>query len=72
MKLPNAGKVIVERRKIVDCLLNPAYRHGAGKVGYFFAFMIAGSCYLILLGVAHLLMPKMTPLGENLKPVKPA
>ena len=36
MKLPNAGKVIVERRKIVDYLLNPAHRYGAGKAGYFF------------------------------------
>ena len=41
----------------------------SGPSGYFFAFMIAGSCYLILLGVAHLLMPKMTPLDENLRHV---
>jgi ACS family hexuronate transporter-like MFS transporter len=41
----------------------------SGPGGYFFAFMIAGSCYLLLLGVAHVLMPKMTPLDENLKPV---
>lgn len=42
----------------------------SGPAGYFFAFLIAGSCYLILLGVAHLLMPKMTPLDENLQHVK--
>ncbi len=42
----------------------------SGPSGYFFAFMIAGSAYLVLLGVAHLLMPKMTPLDENLKPVR--
>ena len=42
----------------------------SGPAGYFFAFMIAGSAYLILLGVVHLLMPKMTPLDENLKPVR--
>ena len=41
----------------------------SGPAGYFFAFLIAGSCYLILLGVAHLLMPKMTPLDENLRRV---
>jgi MFS transporter, ACS family, hexuronate transporter len=41
----------------------------SGPSGYFFAFMIAGSAYLILLGVAHLLMPKMTPLDENLRHV---
>jgi ACS family hexuronate transporter-like MFS transporter len=39
----------------------------SGPAGYFFAFMIAGSLYLALLGVAHLLMPKMTPLDENLR-----
>lgn len=44
----------------------------SGPAGYFFAFLIAGSCYLILLGVAHLLMPKMTPLDENLNHVRPA
>src|SRR5213075_495399 len=37
----------------------------SGPAGYFFAFMFAGSCYLLLLGVAHLLMPRMTPLDEN-------
>ena len=42
----------------------------AGNSGYFWAFLIAGSCYLIILGLVHLLMPKMTPLDENLKPVK--
>jgi hypothetical protein len=42
----------------------------SGPAGYFFAFMIAGSCYLILLGVAHILMPKMTPLDENLRRIE--
>jgi MFS family permease len=42
----------------------------SGPAGYFFAFMIAGSCYLIFLGVAHVLMPKMTPLDENLQHIK--
>lgn len=41
----------------------------AGNSGYFWAFLIAGSCYLIILGLVHLLMPKMTPLDENLKPI---
>ncbi|MBP0904023.1 MFS transporter [Mariniflexile gromovii] len=41
----------------------------AGNSGYFWAFMIAGSCYLIILGFVHLLMPHMTPLDENLKPI---
>ena len=42
----------------------------AGNTGYFWAFLIAGSCYLIILGIVHLLMPNMTPLDENLKPIK--
>jgi len=41
----------------------------SGPAGYFWAFLAAGSCYLILLGVAHILMPKMTPLDENLRRV---
>ncbi len=41
-----------------------------GPSGYFFAFMAAGSMYLVALGVVHLLMPKMTPLDENLHRIK--
>ena len=41
----------------------------SGPAGYFFAFLIAGSLYLVCLGVIHLLMPKMTPLDENLRHV---
>ena len=41
----------------------------ANNSGYFWAFLIAGSMYLIILGLVHLLMPKMTPLDENLNPV---
>jgi ACS family hexuronate transporter-like MFS transporter len=42
----------------------------SGPAGYFFAFLIAGSAYLILLGVVHVLMPRMTPLDENLRRVE--
>lgn len=42
----------------------------AGNTGYFWAFMIAGFAYLFILGLVHLLMPKMTPLDENLNEVK--
>jgi ACS family hexuronate transporter-like MFS transporter len=38
----------------------------ADNSGYFWAFVIAGSSYLIVLGFVHLLMPKMTPLDDNL------
>ena len=39
----------------------------AGNKGYFWAFLLVGSCYLLILILVHLLMPKMTPLDENLK-----
>ncbi|MBN1184819.1 MAG: MFS transporter [Bacteroidales bacterium] len=42
----------------------------SGNIGYFWAFLVAGSCYLIFLGIVHLLMPKMTPLDENLQLVQ--
>lgn len=42
----------------------------AGNTGFFWAFLVAGSCYLIILGLVHLIMPKMTPLDENLQLVK--
>src|SRR5665647_533607 len=38
----------------------------AGNNGYFWAFLVAGSLYLIVLGLVHLIMPNMTPLDENL------
>ncbi len=41
----------------------------AGNSGYFWAFLIAGSSYIIVLGIVHALMPRMIPLDENLKPV---
>ncbi len=41
----------------------------SGPSAYFYAFLISGSCYMILLGFIHLLMPKMTPLDENLQHV---
>ncbi len=42
----------------------------ADNTGFFWAFLTAGSAYLIILVFVHLLMPKMTPLDENLNPVK--
>lgn len=38
VKLPNPDKLIVEREKIMDCLLNPAHRYGASKARFFAAF----------------------------------
>lgn len=41
----------------------------AGNTGYFYAFLIAGFLYLLILGVVHLIIPDMQPLDENLQPV---
>ena len=38
----------------------------SGKSGYFFAFLIAGFLYPVCLMIIHLILPKMTPLDENL------
>jgi ACS family hexuronate transporter-like MFS transporter len=38
--------------------------------GYFWAFLISGLSYLIIIGFVHLLMPKMTPLNDNLEHVE--
>jgi ACS family hexuronate transporter-like MFS transporter len=42
----------------------------ADNTAYFWAFLIAGTCYLIILGLVHLLMPKMDPFDENLERIK--
>jgi ACS family hexuronate transporter-like MFS transporter len=42
----------------------------AGNSGYFWAFIIAGFSYIFILGFVHLLMPKMTPLDDNLEYIK--
>ncbi|MEN8116355.1 MAG: MFS transporter [Bacteroidota bacterium] len=54
---------------IADALLG-AVLDQAGNSGYFWAFLAAGSLYLIILGLVHLIMPKMTPLDENLQLIK--
>ncbi len=41
----------------------------SGKSAYLFAFLIAGFLYLVCLLIIHLIMPKMTPLNENLQKV---
>ena len=41
----------------------------SGPAGYMYAFGVAGSLYLLTLLAFHILVPKMNPLDENLKPV---
>jgi hypothetical protein len=38
VKLPNPNKLLVEREKIADYLLNPAHRYGASKARFFAEF----------------------------------
>ncbi len=42
----------------------------ANNNGYFWAFLISGSMYLVILGIVQLIMPKMIPLDENLNKIK--
>jgi MFS transporter, ACS family, hexuronate transporter len=42
----------------------------SGPVGYVYAFGIAGSIYLFALLFVHLIVPKMTPLDEDLKQIE--
>ncbi|WP_204524832.1 MFS transporter [Confluentibacter citreus] len=54
---------------IISSFILGSVLDNAGNTGFFWAFLVAGSSYLIILGFVHLLMPKMTPLDENLKSV---
>ncbi len=42
----------------------------ANNSGYFWAFLISGLSYLIILGFVHWLMPKMTPLDDHLNYIR--
>ncbi|TKG90457.1 MFS transporter [Puteibacter caeruleilacunae] len=39
----------------------------ANNTGFFWAFLVAGASYTVILGLVHLIMPKMQPLDENLE-----
>jgi ACS family hexuronate transporter-like MFS transporter len=41
----------------------------AGSTGFFWAFLVAGSLYSVTLLMVHLIMPRMTPLDDNLEPI---
>ena len=61
------GKMVGVAVAIVADLILGAVLDTANNSGYFWAFMIAGFSYILILGFVHLLMPKMTPLDDNLK-----
>ena len=54
---------------IVSNVILGAILDNASETGFFWAFLVAGSLYLVILGFVHLLMPKMTPLDENLNEI---
>lgn len=55
---------------IISNLILGAVLDQANNTGFFWAFLVAGSMYLVILGIVHLIMPKMTPLDENLEHIK--
>ena len=60
------GKMIGVAVAIIADIALGAVLDTANNSGYFWAFVIAGFSYLVILGFVHLLMPKMTPLDDNL------
>jgi len=64
------GKMIVVAVAIIADIPPGAVLDTANNSGYFWAFMIAGSSYILILGFVRLLMPKMTPLDDNLNYIK--
>ena len=38
MKLPKLDRLIIERKKVADYLLNPTHRYGASKARFFSKF----------------------------------
>ncbi len=60
------GKMIGVVIAIIADLALGAVLDTANNSGYFWAFVIAGLSYILILGFVHLLMPKMTPLDDNL------
>lgn len=57
---------------IISNVILGAVLDGADNTGFFWAFLVAGSCYIIVLGLVHIIMPKMTPLDDDLNEVKVA
>jgi len=64
------GKMVGVVVSIVADLALGSVLDKAGNSGYFWAFVIAGFSYLAILGFVHMLMPKMTPLDDNLEYIK--
>lgn len=64
------GKMVGVAVSIIADVALGAVLDTANNSGYFWAFMIAGLSYIVILGFVHLMMPKMTPLDDNLNHIK--
>jgi ACS family hexuronate transporter-like MFS transporter len=64
------GKMVGVAIAIIADISLGAVLDKADNSGYFWAFIIAGFSYISILGFVHLLMPKMTPLDDNLNYIK--
>ena len=58
------GKMVGVSVAIIADIVLGAVLDTANNSGYFWAFIIAGLSYLVILGFVHLLMPKMAPITE--------
>jgi ACS family hexuronate transporter-like MFS transporter len=65
------GKMVGVSVAIIADMALGAVLDTANNSGYFWAFVIAGISYIIVLLFVHLLMPKMTPLDDNLNYIIP-
>lgn len=61
------GKMIGVAVAVIADISLGAVLDTANNSGYFWAFVIAGMSYLIILIFVHLLMPKMMPLNDELE-----
>lgn len=64
------GKMVGVAIAIIADISLGAVLDKADNSGYFWAFIIAGFSYIFILGFVHLLMPKMTPLDDNLNYIR--
>jgi MFS transporter, ACS family, hexuronate transporter len=60
------GKMVGVTFAIIADIALGAVLDTANNSGYLWAFLISGISYLIIIGFVHLLMPKMTPMDDNL------
>lgn len=65
------GKMVGVAIAIIADIALGAVLDNADNSGYFWAFIIAGFSYILILVFVHMLMPKMTPLDDNLNHINP-